>query len=178
MLWWETESWPTKKWGIGEKRLRTPAWVTKILMRAISYIQAGRMWIIQKAFRYIRRVEHRRQKRTLIRVCRRHWASELLPYTPRQISPSLGTSHCAIIMQRKQTQLNLAFHPFPNKIPKNLSVSVTKNREKTRLEINAELAGPGWWQESEGADRYVTSLKIYHVGIMSSVVAHGTKWPS
>jgi len=25
MLWWEMESWPTKKWGIGEKRLRTPA---------------------------------------------------------------------------------------------------------------------------------------------------------
>ena len=24
MLWWELESWPTKKWGIGEKRLRTP----------------------------------------------------------------------------------------------------------------------------------------------------------
>jgi len=23
MLWWEMESWPTKKWGIGEKRLRT-----------------------------------------------------------------------------------------------------------------------------------------------------------
>jgi len=22
---WEMESWPTKKWGIGEKRLRTPA---------------------------------------------------------------------------------------------------------------------------------------------------------
>jgi len=25
MLWWEMESWPIKKWGIGEKRLRTPA---------------------------------------------------------------------------------------------------------------------------------------------------------
>jgi len=25
MLWWEMESWPTKQWGIGEKRLRTPA---------------------------------------------------------------------------------------------------------------------------------------------------------
>jgi len=24
MLWWEMESWPTKMWGIGEKRLRTP----------------------------------------------------------------------------------------------------------------------------------------------------------
>jgi len=24
MLWWEMESWPTKNWGIGEKRLRTP----------------------------------------------------------------------------------------------------------------------------------------------------------
>ena len=24
MLWWEMESWPAKKWGIGEKRLRTP----------------------------------------------------------------------------------------------------------------------------------------------------------
>jgi len=24
MLWWEMESWPTKKWGVGEKRLRTP----------------------------------------------------------------------------------------------------------------------------------------------------------
>jgi len=24
MLWWEMESCPTKKWGIGEKRLRTP----------------------------------------------------------------------------------------------------------------------------------------------------------
>jgi len=25
MLWWELESWPTKNWGIGEKRSRTPA---------------------------------------------------------------------------------------------------------------------------------------------------------
>ena len=24
ILWWEMESWLTKKWGIGEKRLRTP----------------------------------------------------------------------------------------------------------------------------------------------------------
>ena len=24
MLWWKMESWPTKMWGIGEKRLRTP----------------------------------------------------------------------------------------------------------------------------------------------------------
>jgi len=33
MLWWEMESWSTKKWGIGEKRLRTPALDGSILLK-------------------------------------------------------------------------------------------------------------------------------------------------